>query len=687
MSARVLVIDDDPDLRGLVSQFLRAAGFTVEAAGDGRAGMAAIRANAPDVVVCDVDMPGMNGFEVLGQLRGDAATASLPFVLLTALSDHDSVRRGLRLGADDFLCKPVLAPDLVEAVGVALDKRRRMSALVSAHALAEPHELRQRYAAKLEGGETGVAEETELAGMTGRRVTQTMLFCDIRGFTTISERLPVTDVAEFLSRYLRQACRPILQERGRIMKIMGDGVMAIFGHDTPGDPAAHAAAALRAGLGLVRVAEQFRHWIASRFDLPGLPLFEVGVGIHTGEVMLFELPVGSARDLTAVGDTVNVTARLEAKSKELGWSVVASEQTLQHAGEGFLVLETREVELTGRGAPIRVGRVVQHAGPASNGPAALSSGMEAVIEQSALATAESAKQALDNTLHSIEEQLRQPVMTESEPSIHGYRVLEKIAEGGMSSVYLAEQQDLRRQVVLKVLKGRRNDEDGLWKRFFQECAILSGIQHTNVVRIYDQGFGEELAYLAMEYLAGGTLREQMQQGVTPRQALSLLSQAAGGLAEIHRFGIVHRDIKPANLMLRKEGVLVLTDFGVAKRLDARDSQTIHGEIVGTPNYISPEQAQGGEVTPGSDLYSLGVIFFEMLANRRPYSGQTLQEILAQHISAPIPRLPEDLAEYQCLVDGMLAKHPEERFGNADGLLDMIDDVWTRLALKKDAYVS
>jgi serine/threonine-protein kinase PpkA len=693
MNARVLAIDDDPDIRTLVSQFLHAAGYTVEAAVDGRDGLAAIRANPPDVVVCDVDMPGMSGFEVLGEVRGDAATASLPFVLLTALSDHDSVRRGLRLGADDFLCKPVRAPDLVEAVGVALDKRRRMSAVVSAHALPERQELRKRYAAKLEGGELRVMDEAGLAGMTGRRVTQTMLFSDIRGFTSISERLPKAEVAEFLSRYLRQACKPILQERGRIMKIMGDGVMAIFGNDAPEDTAAHAAAALRAGLGLVRVAEQFRGWIGAHFEKVRLPPFEIGVGIHTGEVMLFELPVGNTRDLTAVGETVNIAARLEAQSKELGWSVVASEQTLRHAGEGFLVVETREVDPAGRGAPIRVGRVVQHAGPAAQTPATLSSGMEALIEHSARATAESAKQALDNTLHAIGEHLRQP-MGESEPSILGYRVLSKIAEGGMSSVYLAEEDDEkqqnpkeRRQVVLKVLKGRRSDDDGLWKRFFQECAILSGIQHANVVRIYDQGFGEELAYLAMEYLGGGTLRDQMQEGVTPRQALSLLSQAACGLAEIHRFGIVHRDIKPANLMLRKEGVLVLTDFGVAKRLDARDSQTIHGEIVGTPNYISPEQAQGGEVTPGSDLYSLGVIFYEMLMGKRPYSGQTLQEILSQHISAPIPRLPDELAEHQCLVDGMLAKRPAERFATADGLLDMIDDVWTRLALKKDAYVS
>jgi class 3 adenylate cyclase len=679
MSVRVLAIDDDPTMRDVVAQFLSLAGYEVELADGGAAGLAAIRANPPDVVVCDVDMPGMSGFEVLSRLRGEAATAVLPFVLLTSLSDRDSVRRGLRLGADDFLCKPVRAPDLVEALGVALDKRRRMSALVSRYALPDEHELRQRYAAKRSGGTPPAAEQAELGSLTGRRVIQTVLFSDIRGFTTISERLAVTEVAELLSQYLREACKPILEERGRIMKIMGDGVMAIFGHDAPEDTRAHAAAALRAGLRLGLVAQQFRHWIASRFDLPGLAPFDIGVGIHTGEVMLFQLPVGGSSDFTAVGDTVNVAARLETKSKELGWPVVASQATLEHAGPGFLVLESREVQLAGRDARIRVGRVAQHDG-AMQRPAALSSGMEAMISESALVTAESAKQALDRTLQAIGEQLQQPA-ADAEPLINGYRVLAKIAEGGMSCVYLAQAEEPRRKVVLKVLNGRRNDADGLWKRFFQECAILSGIQHANVVRIYDQGFGEELAYLAMEYLGGGTLGEQIQRGLTPRQALSLLSQAACGLAEIHRAGIVHRDIKPANLMLREEGVLVLTDFGVAKRLDASGHQTMHGEIVGTPNYISPEQAEGAEVTPGSDLYSLGVIFFEMLTGRRPYSGGTIYEVIAQHVGAPIPRLPAALAGYQCLVDRMLAKRPADRFASAQSLLAMIDDVWTGVALK------
>jgi len=244
----------------------------------------------------------------------------------------------------------------------------------------------------------------------------------------------------------------------------------------------------------------------------------------------------------------------------------------------------------------------------------------------------------------------------------------------MSSVFLAEDEEHGRQVVLKVLNGRRGDDEALWKRFFQECAILSSVHHPHVVRIYDQGFGEELAYIAMEHLAGGTLRDLIQRRLWPRQALALISQAAGGLAEIHRCGIVHRDVKPANLMLRNDGEVVLTDFGVAKWLDRKAEQTLHGEILGTPYYISPEQAQCAEVTPRTDLYSLGVIFYEMLTGDRPYRGETIPEILAQHVTAPVPRLPGALAGYQPLVDGMLAKRPEDRFANADTLLAAIKRV-------------
>ncbi len=681
MNPRVLAIDDDPSILHLVAHLLGNAGYDVEQAAAGEQGLERIRAAAPDLVLCDIQMPGLDGFQVLDRVRGNPLTSGLPFVLLTALTDRDSVRRGMRLGADDFLNKPVQARELVEAVGLALDKRRRMRTLVAGNVLAEPGELRQRYAAKIEGSDPRLPEDPDLAAMTGRRVVQTVLFSDIRGFTAMSERLPVTDIAELLSRYLREACRPILEEGGRIMKIMGDGVMAAFGHQSPEDESAHAAAGLRAGLRIVEVAQEFRHWMVSRFDLPGLPPFNVGVGIHTGEVMLFQLSVGGTGDLTAVGDTVNVASRLEQKTKELGWPVVASLATLERAGAEFPVLERREVELAGRDARIVVGRVARATEPASAVGAALPPGIGAILDESARSTAEAAKQALDRTLHAIGEQLYLP--DEAEPVVKGYRVLAKIGEGGMSSVYLAEELARHRKVVLKVLKGRRGDNEALWKRFFQECAILSSIQHGNVVRIYDQGFGEALAYIAMEYLGGGCLRETIDAGLTPRQALSLLSQAAGGLAAIHACGIVHRDIKPANLLLRDSGVLVLTDFGVAKRLDASGGQTSHGEVLGTPYYLSPEQAQGQEVSPRSDLYSLGVIFHEMLTRRRPFDGETILEILAQHLNAPLPRLPEALADYQPLIDGLLAKRPGERLESADALLGEIDRVWTRLAMQKE----
>jgi serine/threonine-protein kinase PpkA len=666
--ARVLAIDDDPSMLTLVSRMLEVAGYRVDMAPSGREGLERIRAGAPDLVVCDVQMPGVDGFEVLDAVRTDPATATLPFVMLTALTDRDSVRRGMRLGADDFLTKPVRAHELVEAAGIALDKRRRLASLASDRKAAEQA--------------APAAAETELAGMTGRTLTQTVLFADIRGFTAMSERLPVTEVAELLSRFLREACKPILHEGGRIMKIMGDGLMAVFGTDAPDDIAAHAAAALRAGYRLVDVAQQFRSWIASRFDLAGLPPFDVGVGIHTGQVMLFHLSVGGAGDLTAVGDTVNVASRLEATSKALGWPVVASMATIEHAGKDACVVEMRELELNGRDARIVVGRLPPGDAEWSL-PLQLSTAVAAMLDETARSTAEAAKQALDQTLHSVGNQLGLAgALPGYEPVINGYRILAKIGEGGMSSVYLAEGQ--AGKVVLKVLKGRRGDDESLWKRFFQECAILSSIDHENVVRIYDQGFGDERAYIAMEHLGGGGLRELIDRGLSPRQALSLLSQAASGLAAIHRQGILHRDIKPANIMLREDGVLVLTDFGAAKRLDQSATQTVHGEILGTPYYISPEQSAGDKVDERTDIYSLGVIFHELLTGRRPFAGETIFEILAQHVTAPVPRLPGDLADFQALIDGMLAKRPADRFADADAVLDEIDRVWTQQAMRNAA---
>jgi serine/threonine protein kinase len=184
----------------------------------------------------------------------------------------------------------------------------------------------------------------------------------------------------------------------------------------------------------------------------------------------------------------------------------------------------------------------------------------------------------------------------------------------------------------------------------------------------------------MEYFPRGSLRDVVAGPITSRQALSLLAQAASALAEIHRHGIIHRDIKPANFMVREDGVIALADFGVAKDLSNDTTATQFGVSFGSPYYLSPEQATGITTDQRSDLYGLGVIFYEMLTGHRPYVADSLPDLIRMHVEAPTPKLPAELADCQELIDGMMAKNPAQRYQSADAVLDAIDTVWTRAAL-------
>ena len=683
---KILLIDDDESILLAVARVLTVSGFEVVSAPGGVPGLEMTRSAQPDAVVCDVNMPDMDGFEVLQRVRADPDTVSLPFILLTSADERENVRKAMQMGADDFISKPFKRQELIDAVNQVFEKRARLTEIFSSHVLSQTGELRDRYKGRAERDQLKQPDESAFKNQTGRLIMQTVLFTDIRSFTRISERLPATAVAEFLTAYLREACQPVLANGGRVMKFMGDGMMAVFGYDAPNDVQGHAAAGLRAALGILKVAREFRGWLNSRYEMAELPEFNVGVGVHTGEVMFFRLAVGGVGDLTPVGDTVNVASRLEAKCKELRWPIVASSTTLEAAGPGFVIAESREIDLVGREASILVSHVIAEEAEGARGPdpdMTLPAGAGAVLVENARATAEASKAALDQDLHLIGDMTTARIAAPAgeELRVRGYKVLEKIGEGGMSSVFLADDEVHGRKAVLKILKVRRKEDEELWQRFFQECAILSAINHEHVERIYDQGFGDEMAYIAMEHLGGGSLREVIDRGLSRRQALSLLSQAASGLAAIHSRGIVHRDIKPANLMLRTEGVLVLTDFGVAKRTEHASGHTIQGEVLGTPHYISPEQAQAGEVGPSADLYSLGVIFYEMLTGKRVFTGETILEILSQHIIAPIPKLPAELEDYQPLIDGLLAKKPIDRFPDADALLAEIDRIWTSQSIQ------
>jgi len=247
--------------------------------------------------------------------------------------------------------------------------------------------------------------------------------------------------------------------------------------------------------------------------------------------------------------------------------------------------------------------------------------------------------------------------------IKGVRCIRAIASSAISTVYLAESEREAKLVVLKLLRQVPDSQDrgSTFDRFLQEYEIIRQIHHPNVVSIYELGVADDHAFILMEYFPSGDLRARMRRGIVPLAAVGILRQMAAALAAIHAAGVLHRDLKPGNVMMRADGTIALIDFGLAKQLSLEAEITATGEIFGTPYYMSPEQGHGRDVDARSDIYSLGVIFYEMLTGKKPFLAPTPMAVIYKHSHAPIPRLPEDIAEWQPLLERLLGKEPAERF--------------------------
>jgi serine/threonine-protein kinase PpkA len=257
--------------------------------------------------------------------------------------------------------------------------------------------------------------------------------------------------------------------------------------------------------------------------------------------------------------------------------------------------------------------------------------------------------------------------------IPGYRVVRKINQGGMSTVYLAIQISVGRVVALKVMNPQLNSDPAFSERFQREATIVGQLSHPNIVAIYDIGRHEDLNYIAMDYLPNGSVHDRMATGLNGDEILRITRDIASALDHAHEKGYVHRDIKPENILFRTDNSAVLSDFGVARGLTVNSRMTHVGTVVGTPHYMSPEQTKGNSVDGRSDLYSLGVVFYEMLTGSLPYQGEEAVTIALKHISAPIPKLPLQYLAYQKILDKLLAKDPEQRFQRGRDLIKAIDE--------------
>lgn len=247
--------------------------------------------------------------------------------------------------------------------------------------------------------------------------------------------------------------------------------------------------------------------------------------------------------------------------------------------------------------------------------------------------------------------------------IKGYQIQGILAKGGMATIYIAMQESLKRQVALKILDAKL--DASILEHFLDESRIIASLKHPNIIPVFDVGRVGIHFYHAMEYLEGGDLEARISQGIDQKTALEIILELSDALYLVHSKGIIHGDIKPANIVFRSDDCAVLTDFGISKRTDLSGTQRIKTEeILASPSYACPELMQGKNFNQKVDIYSLGVMLYEMLVGKKPYTGNTHAEIVANSIQQPIPLLPDELKPIQPLLDHMMAKDPADRIGDA-----------------------
>lgn len=262
------------------------------------------------------------------------------------------------------------------------------------------------------------------------------------------------------------------------------------------------------------------------------------------------------------------------------------------------------------------------------------------------------------------------------PELPGYHIKKEIGRGGMARIFSAIDRISDRKVALKVFMPSMINEKDAKARFISEGEILSKLNHKNIVPVYDVGSFGDLNYISVEYLEGKSLKERihpdMGDGISVEESLNVIKLIAGALAYSHSKGLIHRDIKPENILFRADDTPVLVDFGIAKDFSAGKNFTMTGTSIGTPFYMSPEQIKGLPPDPKNDIYSLGVVLYEMLTGEIPYKGTDIITVAMKHERDPIPTLPPELSNLQELINRMMAKNSSERPSGGNEVIDLIE---------------
>lgn len=268
-------------------------------------------------------------------------------------------------------------------------------------------------------------------------------------------------------------------------------------------------------------------------------------------------------------------------------------------------------------------------------------------------------------------------------AVDGYRSLATLSANPMAQVMSAEAIDDNARVVIKFPLSTPYHDAAVVQRFCERYAYFSSLRGRSVVRYLDAGIAGSWPYVVLEYLSGGDLRRRMADGLATSAAIAILQQIARALLDVHAGGFAHMDLKPENIFFRDDGSLVLIDFNISTRMGDVTRNVISGDVMGSPFYMSPEQGRGVPVDGRSDLYSAGVVFYEMLTGERPFSGENSAQVIFQHLHEEVPLLPRRIRDLQPIVDRLLNKNPQDRFANASELIEALTPLRKRYGATDD----
>ncbi|MSQ58639.1 MAG: hypothetical protein EXR36_03075 [Betaproteobacteria bacterium] len=693
--SKILLIDPNPATRSVLRAHLADAGHHVEGVGGLLAARGAPAKFQPDGLVVDVCHPRAE--ELLHGLEQLPATEGIPIAIVALPEDFDSLRRIapgknyriLDKSSDEFVLVAQITADLDGASASVAWEHTKDDAGEAKENGGENDEDEMDGEEDDEGDDEGPGSVQDVyreLGVGGQLSQRVLLFCDIHRMTDVVASLPRPEQAELHNALKTKLDQCVRSHDGSPIMANMNGFSALFeGAQT------EVSRCFNAAIEMIYIAQQFSIWLKHRHPGRGMRDFAVSIAMDLGD---FDDEGNGGGEIDRdLKEAITLVAKFAAVGARKGWGITATSSAMRIAEKVCSGGQRSAVRLGTHGtaelhevaavameskAGERVARsmetnsaVLRREASLSSGPTA--SGNTGLDKPSSTPSKAPVQQALEVTSNRTESKPPSPAESEGVPDpatglyVPGYRFEHPLGKGGMAEVFLATHIQSGTERVLKMLPINDGEEEQL-QRFIQEYALISQIRDPNVARIHEQSFTQSHAYIAMEYLPGSELGAIMKHGLDAEQALECALAVAQALVAAHAKGIAHRDLKPANLMLRADGTLVLADFGIAKGQSDLLNRTASGHIVGSPYYLSPKQAESKPTDARSDLYSLGVMLFEMLTGKKPYRAGNLSDLIRQHVVAPIPRLPETLAQFQPLIDRLLAKKPSDRLASAELLV-------------------